>query len=147
MAGRGRVTATSAAILALMFVTGVLVGRAWDVGSAEAQAAETTTEASEGEERGERTPMYEQVGITDGQRVVIDSLVVHYRRDMRTLQRDSRTLYDQQSDALADEVRAAIKAVMTPEQVAEYDVLLEASDERRRARRAERDREDGNDED
>jgi hypothetical protein len=97
--------------------------------------------------------MYEQVGLTDAQRVEIDSIVVHYRSDLRELQAHYRELYDAQRveyderrGVLIDSVRQAIKFVMGPEQRAQYDSLLAASDERQRARREERERAEGNDE-
>lgn len=145
-----RATVTSAVVLAVVFTTGTLVGRAW--GDQEARASATAVETERGEEeaadgrerRGRRTPMYEQVGITDVQRVAIDSIVVHYRSGVRALQRESRERYEAHYRTLVDSAREAIKSVMTDAQRIEYDALLRASDERRRERR---DSEEGGDED
>ena len=153
MKTRARATVTSGLVLGLVFVSGALVGRAWDERTAEArpveEASDSASESSQGEARGERRRgrMYEQVGLDDAQHVVIDSIVVHFRSDLRTLQaayreryQEQRGLYEQEYDALLDSVRGAIKAVMNPEQRAQYDSLLKASDERERARREERER-------
>jgi Spy/CpxP family protein refolding chaperone len=158
MKTRARAAATSLGVLALVFVSGTLVGRAWDERSADARPAEEVQDTSqdagvEDREARRRTPMYEQVGLTDAQRVEIDSIVVHYRSDLRELQAHYRELYDAQRveygerrGILIDSVRQAIKSVMGPEQRAQYDSLLAASDERQRARREERERAEGNDE-
>lgn len=147
MTGRGRTTASTLAILGIVFVSGITVGRAWDLRAAEAGTVEATEAAAPEEtreegERRRREPMYERVGISDAQRVVIDSLVVHYRNGMRSHQREARAAYEEGQDALVRATREAIMSVMTLEQADEYRALLEASDERRRERRAERERED-----
>lgn len=148
MKTHARATLTSAVVLAAVFVSGTMVGRAWDRGTgAEPTAAEPDTASAEAQAPAQRRPpMYEQVGLTDGQRVLVDSIVVHYRRDVRELQRTSRESYDQEYMFLVDAVREAIKGVMTSDQRAQYDSLLTASDERRRARREERERSGSNDE-
>ena len=143
MSGRLRVTATTIAVLVIVFASGVTVGRAWDVRSAEAEVSRTDASGDEdrrdeGGERPRRQPMYEQVGLTDSQQVVIDSLVVHYRTDMRAYQREARARYEAGTDSLVQAVREAILSVMTPAQAAEYRSLLEAADERRREWREER---------
>ena len=154
MSGRGRVTATTVLVLALMFVSGVLVGRAWDITAPDVAAAEpAAAEAeSQNDDNQNSQPMYMQVGLTDAQRVTIDSIVVEYRGQMRELRgayrasaESARAAYDSASDEMVDEVREVIKGVMTPEQVEQYDVLLMESDERRRARREAREREEAND--
>lgn len=147
MKTHARATATSALVLVAVFAAGTLVGRAWDRGSVveAAPAGEAAQETGGGEEQ-RRTPMYERVGLSDAQRVQVDSIVVHYRGDVRELQRASREAYDQQYMALVEAVRESIKGVMDAEQRAQYDSMLAASDERRRARREEREREEGGDE-
>ncbi|UCC24725.1 MAG: hypothetical protein JSU98_13460 [Gemmatimonadales bacterium] len=158
MKTRAQATATSLVVVLLVFVSGTLVGRAWDERSAEARPVEVSADSGRAEaaEEGEgrrRTRMYEQVGLNDAQSVTIDSIVVHFRSDARALQEEYRARYDEQraeyerrSAALVDSVREAIKSVMNPAQRVQYDSLLAASDERRRARREEREREEGNDE-
>lgn len=148
-----RATVTSALVLALVFTTGTLVGRAWgdQKERASAVAAETGDGegggTADGERTGRRSPMYEQVGINDAQRVTIDSIVVHYRTGVRTLQRQSREAYEADYRILVDSAREAIKSVMTDHQRIEYDSLLRASDERRRQRSSEREEDDDGRED
>ncbi|MDT8340892.1 MAG: hypothetical protein RQ751_05200 [Longimicrobiales bacterium] len=145
MRTHARAAATSAAVLAAVFLAGALVGRA-TVGGADGRGdGEARTEAAEGrEDRGERrrTPMYEQVGLTETQLVEVDSMVVHYRTRVRKLQHDSRQAYEAQYALLVDSLREGIKGVMSEAQRAQYDSLLAESDERRRARR-DREDEDG----
>lgn len=145
-----RATVTSALVLVLVFSAGTLVGRAWGDRDDRATALAAEGEVRDGdgsrerEDRGRRTPMYEQVGITDAQRVAIDSIVVHYRSGVRSFQQESREAYEAGYRALVDSTREAIKGVMNARQRIEYDSLLRASDERRRERNSRR---DGDDED
>jgi hypothetical protein len=78
--------------------------------------------------------MYEQVGITDEQQAVMDSIVVANR----TLLRANRAELDSIYRSLVLETREAIKAVMDEDQRARYDVLLAENDARRAEREAER---------
>lgn len=147
MKTHARATATSALVLVAVFAAGTLVGRAWDreTGGEAASVSETAQQEDQGEER-RRTRMYERVGLSDAQLVMVDSIVVHYRSDVRELQRESREAYDRQYMALVEAVRESIKGVMTADQRMQYDSILAAFDERRRARRQEREEGgDGND--
>lgn len=156
-----RATATSAVVLGLVFVTGVLVGRAWDAWSEDdvAVAAEPAAGTGEGEREGgegrrNSPPMYERVaGMTDAQLATIDSIVVEHRNRLRVLQdslrsrrKDARADYEAQWGELVSSARGAIKSVMTEAQRMEYDSLLTARDEARRERRAQRDGDDDEDE-
>lgn len=143
-----RATVTSALVLVLVFFTGTLVGRAWgdQEDRATAMAADREGGSDDGDGRrtgrGDRQHMYEQVGISDAQRVAMDSIVVHYRGLVGALQRESREAYEAEYRVLVDSAREAIKGVMTDEQRIEYDSLLQAADERRRQRRSEREEDD-----
>jgi len=136
MKTHARATITSAVVLAAVFFAGTLVGRAWDREADEAVAvAQDTVSKETPEQETRRSPMYERVGLSDAQRVAIDSIVVHYRSEVRELQRASREAYERDYMVLVDAVRDAIKGVMTEVQKVQYDSLLTASDERRRSRR------------
>jgi len=145
-----RATITTALVLAVVFTAGTLVGRAWSdhtdrdlAVAAEPEGGDAGGSDGRGS-RERRMPMYEQVGIDDVQRVAIDSIVVHYRTGVRTLQEEARGAYEARYKVLVDSAREAIKSVMTPEQTIEYDSLLQASDERWRERKIEREEgEDG----
>ena len=135
MKTHSQATLTSVFVLVVVFGSGLLVGAAFDgIGSSE--AAETTEPQASMNPQPEarRTPMYEQVGITDDQRVVIDSIVVANRTRVRA----NRAAYDSAYRALVVETRAAIKTVMGPEQRARYDSILAENDARRAAEEAER---------
>lgn len=146
MRAHARATVTSAVVLMAVFVSGALVGRVWDRGGvAQAALAPDSASAEAPAEESRRRPMYEEVGLTAAQQVAIDSIVVHYRADVRELQRAAREAWEQEYMARVEAVREAIKGVMTEAQRAQYDSLLKASDERRRARREERESSNGND--
>lgn len=134
MKTHSRATWTSILVLVVVFGSGLIVGAAVDgVGSEAATAAEP--DATESEPRGgDRPRMYEQVGITDEQQAVMDSIVVANR----TLLRANRAELDSIYRSLVLETREAIKAVMDEDQRARYDVLLAENDARRAEREAER---------
>lgn len=143
MKTHARATVTSVLVLGLVFVSGTLVGRAWDQRSERAEVAQADDpERPEGAEREEerdeggderrRTPMYERVGLNESQLVTVDSIVVDHRTRWREVHREHRDAYDKAYWNYVSELRAAIMAVMTQDQRAQYDSLLTANDERRR---------------
>ena len=142
MKTRARARVITVVVLATVFFSGALVGRAWDETVVETAAGPVAEEQEEAREGRRRTPMYEQVGLSDVQLVQVDSIVVHYRNDVRALQEETREGYDRRYAGLVDAVREEIKSVMTADQRAAYDSLLTEYDERRREWR-ERRREEG----
>lgn len=135
-----RTRLVSALVLAVVFAAGLLLGLAADT-SLTATPAEETAEAADddGEER-RRTPMYEQVDPTEAQMALIDSIVTHHRASMKELHAEFREEYDPRYRALIAETREAIKDVLDPEQVVQYDSLLAEYDRRRAERRSRQDR-------
>jgi hypothetical protein len=128
-----RATWTSVLVLVVVFGSGLIVGAAVDgVGSKAATAAEPEAAESEPRER-DRPRMYEQVGITDEQQAVVDSIVVANR----TLLRANRAEMDSIYRTIVLETREAIKGVMNEDQRARYDALLAEYDARRAAREEE----------
>jgi hypothetical protein len=149
------------AVLALVFVSGVVVGAAVDRRIAGAAETAEVAGGDDGGERdddrdrddrdgdGRRTPMYERVGLKAGQRERIDSVLAHHRsamkalnkefsddyQAMRDLQKQYRDAYSPRYWAIVDSTRASIKAVFDPEQAAVYDSLLIEFDQRRRSER------------
>lgn len=143
MTTRAHAKVITAGVLALVFASGALVGRAWNekvVAPTDGPAGE---QAEEGREGRRRTPMYEQVGLTDLQLVQVDSIVVHYRNEVREEQREAREEWERRYAELVDALRNEIKSVMNAEQRTAYDSLLAQYDERRREWRENR-REEGN---
>ncbi|MXY30981.1 MAG: hypothetical protein F4Y48_07215 [Gammaproteobacteria bacterium] len=91
-----------------------------------AVAAEEADEDRGGETR-RRGLIVERVGLSAEQQVQVDSIVGQSRTMMRQLRADYRTGYGE----LIEATRSSIKAVLTPEQAAEYDALLNDFDRRR----------------
>lgn len=123
----------TAVLLAVVFGSGFTLGLAFDR-TAVATPAEDA-EAVPTEER--RTPMYEQVGPSQDQSLLIDSIVVVHRRKMASLQEEFSATYNPRYEALIDSTREAIKDVFSEEQAAQYDSLI-ADYERRKAEREAR---------
>lgn len=131
----------TALLLAAIFGAGFTLGLAFDRTAVATPAEDAEAVADEEEER---TPMYEQVGPTDAQSGLIDSIVVEHRAKMEALQEQFRDAYNPRYEALIDSTREAIKDVFTAEQAAQYDSLI-ADYERRKAEREAREaREDRN---
>ncbi|HSM03500.1 MAG TPA: hypothetical protein VK858_02715 [Longimicrobiales bacterium] len=133
MKSHSQATFTTALVLVVVFGSGALVGAAVDGLRGGEDPEEQVREDGEGEQERRRTPMYEQVGISDEQRVVIDSIMVANRTKVRA----ERAEYDSAYRAIVEETRAAILSVMNPEQQVQYDSLLAESDARRAAREQE----------
>lgn len=135
-----RTRLTTVVVLTVVFGAGVLLGMAADRSIAATPAAEAARrEPSEGESR--RKPLWEQVGATDAQKIVIDSIVAEYRTAMKALHAEFNAAYDPRYRALLQETRAAIKGVLTPEQARAYDSLVAERDRQRAERDSGGDRE------
>lgn len=149
MTARGNTRAAAGGVLLLTLGAGFLLGLVWSRTSpAPAEPTVPTVVAAEeadGDRGGEtrrRGLIVERVGLSAEQKIEVDSVVGHARGMMRQLRADYRTGYGE----LIDSTRASIKAVLTPEQAAEYDALLSDFDRRREMqneREGERSRSDG----
>ena len=82
-------------------------------------------------ERNRRTPMYEQVGLTEDQSFLIDSILEDQLQHMRSLHEEFRTTYVPRYQALIQQTREAILEVFTEEQASDYRALLQEFDESR----------------
>ena len=82
-------------------------------------------------ERNRRTPMYEQVGLTEDQSFLIDSILEGQLQHMRSLHEEFRTTYVPRYQALIQQTREAILEVFTEEQASDYRALLQEFDESR----------------
>ena len=82
-------------------------------------------------ERNRRTPMYEQVGLTEAQSFLIDSILEDQLQHMRALHEEFRTTYVPRYQALIQQTREAILEVFTEEQASDYRALLQEFDESR----------------
>ena len=142
-----RTRLVTAVMLAVVFVSGLLLGLAADSNlSAEPPAVvATASEGDEPEAEPRRRYIYEQVEPTPEQSALIDSMMNDYRESRGSLEeelrkgyRELRSTYDPQYQRLVRDMRGAIKDVFSEEQAAEYQVLLDDFD-RRRADRNEND--------
>ncbi len=135
--------AAAGGVILVTLMAGFLLGLVWSrTSSAQAEpAAPAAVAAEEAEEdRGGETRrrglIVERVGLSAEQQVQVDSILGQSRTMMRQLRTDYRTGYGE----LIESTRSSIKAVLTPEQAAEYDALLNDFD-RRRELEDERERE------
>lgn len=130
--------ATAAGTLFLTLAAGVVLGRVWSARLSDAPdppvvTAPTTAAAAEeaeedrGRENRRRGLIVERVGLSDGQKAQVDSLVGHSRTMMGQLREDYRSGYR----GLIESTRSSIMSVLTPEQAAEYESLLSDFDQRR----------------
>jgi Spy/CpxP family protein refolding chaperone len=126
--------AAAGGVLFVTLVAGFLLGLVWSrTSSAQAEPTAPTAVAAEeaDEDRGGETRrrglIVERVGLSAEQKVQVDSIMGLSRTMMRELRADYRTGYGE----LIESTRSSIKAVLTPEQAAEYDALLTDFDRRR----------------
>jgi len=122
-----RTRLTTVVVLIVVFGAGILLGMAADRSMVATPAAEAARPA-ESEDSARRGPLWEQVGPSDAQKIVIDSIVAEYRTAMKALHAEFNAAYDPRYRALLDETRAAIKGVLTPEQAHAYDSLVAERD-------------------
>jgi len=141
-----RTRLVTVAVLAAVFGAGLLVGLAADRSLAAAPAADVPRREDEGRSDGPRKAMYEQVGPSAEQKIVIDSIVDEYRTAMRALHAEFQAAYDPRYRALLQETRGAIKGVLTPEQAHAYDSLIAERDSLAAARERRRDEQRSRDE-
>jgi len=138
-------------ILFLILATGAVLGVALDrriearsPSASEASPQDEAGPSGEDEAEGEESPrrrhlIVEQVGLSPEQKAQVDSIVAHYRQEMRDLQDELQAelqqAYTPRYRGLLEETREEIKGVLTPDQRMEYDSLLVEHDRRRDERR------------
>jgi hypothetical protein len=135
-----RTRLTTALVLVVVFASGMTLGLAMDRSGVALTADASEPQAEEGQ-RERRTPMWEQVGPDEAQKMQIDSVVKAYRETMRALQSDMRDAYNTEYQSLIEQTRTDIKGVLTPDQAVAYDSLV-AAYEKRRAERGSRENRD-----
>ena len=130
-------------ILFLILATGAVLGIALDR-RIEARSPSASEASPQDEAEGEESPrrrslIVEQVGLSPEQKAKVDSIVAHYRQEMRDLQDELQAelqqAYTPRYRGLLEETREEIKGVLTPDQRMEYDSLLVEHDRRRDERR------------
>jgi hypothetical protein len=138
MEHQSRTRLVTAIVLAAVFTTGVLLGLAAD-GQVSAMAAEVTAkplEAGDSADAPRRARLYEQVGPNESQLARIDSIVAEYRTRTNALDEELRAEYADGFRNILLETRVAIQGVLSAEQAAEYQRLLDENDIRRAEERA-----------
>lgn len=128
-------------VLGVIFVSGMVLGRAVDVGLGEVAEGEATNgeeppKEAQTENRERRTPLYRQVGeLTAAQDRRIDSIIEAQRDSLRMLREDFdafRETYNTRHSEIMEGTRRAIKVVLSPEQAVRYDSLVTEYRNRRR---------------
>ena len=122
-------------LLAVTFVVGALAGAAIDravVGDPEERPRQERRDDDDGDRR--RSFIIDRVEMSDAQRQTVDSILERRADRMRAVWREVEPRFH----AISDSARSEIMEVLTPEQRAEYEELLE----RRRDRRRDGDRDD-----
>ena len=160
MGRSSRMRLLTAGILIAVFGTGVLVGFALDgeLGAApEPAVAEAPVEPTEGagdepeeaadgeEESARPSYIFYQVDPNETQLARIDSIVKEYRQRRLALSEEFAERHDEAAWEVILEGRQAIKSVLTPEQAAEYQRLLDEFDEEQEREEAARDSGDARD--
>ena len=120
--------------LVLLFGSGVVVGLAWDQTLPASTTEEVRDDRRSDRDGRRRQLIVEGVGLSVVQKASVDSLVVFHRQRMSDLDREVR----QRSRSVIGDLREEIKLVLTDDQRAQYEVLLEEDDARRAAERAAR---------
>ena len=165
MAQDKRARLISVLLLVLTLVVGFMFGLAWSSRQptdafpveetaetgAEPEAEETIEQADTARNRG---PVIYEVQMDPNQRAGVDEIIRHLRSNMRALNDEAQEdyqRYDRSRTMLLAATQDSIKAILNPDQIAEYDSLLEAryprnrdgrGDPRRERRRDDR-QEDG----
>jgi len=123
----------TAVVIAAVFGSGILVGFAADntFGADAVQASATEAGGAE-PERERRVPRYMLVDPTEAQLALIDSVVRVHRKRINALDDERRAAVRQ----ITLETRAEIKEILSAEQAADYQRLLDEWDARQSAERA-----------
>mgnify|MGYP006969356579 FL=1 len=147
-----RTRLTTAIILLVVFGSGVMLGLAADSSlraEAPPEVAEVPTpdssEAAEESRPTQRRYIYQQVDPNETQLARIDSIITAMRADRQALDEELeefRVRWDAERRELTLAPRQAIKGVLSPEQAAEYQRLLDEWDARREAERENEDDQD-----
>lgn len=148
----GRTRLLSFGLLAATFLVGALSGAAVDrVLGGEAVEAAPAPDRHESDRRGPETDgrrryVIDEVEMSADQRASIDSILARRAERLRQRRSEERQQWEQFIGAITDSTLADIKAVLTPEQQAEYERRLEEMRQRfrdRADREGDHDKRDG----
>lgn len=134
-----RVRVLGFGVLAVTFVAGALTGAAIDRAVTEDPGVEARSERRDDDDDDDgRRYIIDRVEMSEGQRASIDSILERRVDRMQAVWRE----VEPHLDAITDSARTEIMSVLTPEQQAEYEAMLER---RRQARRGGDSDDDGAD--
>lgn len=127
VSGSGRARLLGIALLVATFLAGGISGaavsrRTGALPQSAAVSPEVQGKAAEpmgDQQRERRSRLIDQIGLTSDQRAAIDSILHEGREKIDAYWKETEPGYR----ALVDSTRAMVRAVMTPEQLAEYDRL------------------------
>ncbi|MDH3270452.1 MAG: hypothetical protein OEN56_03925 [Gemmatimonadota bacterium] len=147
MGQSSRTRLLTAGLLFSVFGAGVLLGLAADseLGASTAEeVAENsdTTDPDEETPRAERRRLYHEVGPNESQLARIDSIVREHRARTNALDEELSAEYRTGARAILLDTREAIKSVLTAQQAAEYQRLLDEFDAERATERENGDERD-----
>jgi hypothetical protein len=130
-------------LLAVVFGSGVMLGLAADSSLTAEQPSNSGAAGALGSApeapQPERRYIYQEVGPNEMQLARIDSVVAEHRAQRDALDEETKARYDEARRRILLDTREGIKAVLSPEQVAEYERLLREWESRRAAERANQD--------
>jgi Spy/CpxP family protein refolding chaperone len=118
------------ALLAVTFAVGMLAGTAFGR-VLTAREPDAAAAAAECEQKRGPHHIFDELDLTPGQRTRIDGIMARRRERTDSLWQTDGT----RIRAAVDSTRAEIRAVLTPDQAAEYDRLREERDEKKRRER------------
>lgn len=139
-----RTRLVTALVLAAVFGAGVLLGLAADsnLGAQPADTVAVPVEEAGDDDQPRRSYTFEEVEPNESQLALIDSIVAEHRARTNALDERLKAEYRSGFRSIVLESREAIKAVLTPEQAAEYQKLLDERDARAAAERQNEDEKD-----
>lgn len=144
MGQSSRTRLLTAGMLVVVFGAGVALGLVVDseLGAKPAGEVAEATETEGEPEEPRRRRIYEEVGPNESQLELIDSVIREHRARTNALDRELRAEYQVGFRSILLDTREAIKSVLTPEQAAEYQRLLDEYDAEREAERENGDERD-----
>ena len=127
-----RVKVVVGAALTLLFGSGIVVGLAWDQASSASVPGMPNTAEPEAEEERNGGRLVDAVGLSVVQDESVDSLLTYHRSRLQELGAEFRPRYR----AVIENLREDVKVILTDEQRAEYNVLLDEHDAKRHSGRS-----------
>lgn len=151
MGQTARTRLLTAGVLIAVFGTGILIGLVVDseLGATPVASGGTEAEATPAEPQpeasGERRYLYQQVGANESQLSRIDSIIQEHRARRDAIDEELKRIeaeFQVEYRANLLNTREAIKSVLSADQAAEYQRLLDEWDARREAEREDGDEKD-----